>query len=313
MELADGIGAHREPKREAGHVELRGVAVDAPAELEDALDVDARAGQHGRREGAHEVGVEPLIARRDRGVDGEHGAPPDLLQGRLEGDPVGHQFTCALDEQERGVTLVEVPRGGRDPQCPEGTHPTDAEHQLLVQPHLPATHIEGVGDGPVRFVVEGRVRVQQQQRHATHLDHPDGHVDRAPGQLHGHRQRVTDLVGDALERELRDVQVRISMLLVAVRVDRLAEVAVAVEEAHGHERQGHVRGGLAVIAREHAQATGVDGQGLVQPELGAEVGDRTIERLGMVAVVPVVGAVRPIGVIRSEQCPVLDHEVRVVE
>ena len=49
------------------------------------------------------------------------------------------------------------------------------------------------------FVVEGRVRVQQQQRHPPHLDQPDRDVDRASGQLHGHRQRLTELVRDALD------------------------------------------------------------------------------------------------------------------
>ena len=77
------------------------------------------------------------------------------------------------------------------------------------------------------------------------------------------------------------------MLLVTVRVDGLAEVAVAVEQADGDERQGHVRGGLAVIAGEHTQAAGVDGQRLVQPVLGAEVGDRAVQRAAVIAVEPV--------------------------
>ena len=41
VELADRVGAAREAQRERGHVELVRVAVDATAELEQPLDVDA--------------------------------------------------------------------------------------------------------------------------------------------------------------------------------------------------------------------------------------------------------------------------------
>ena len=59
-----------------------------------------------------------------------------------------------------------------------------------------------------------------------------------------------------------------------VGVDRLAEVAVLVEEADADERHGHVAGGLDVVAGEDAEAAGVDAQALVEAVLGAEVGDR---------------------------------------
>ena len=65
-----------------------------------------------------------------------------------------------------------------------------------------------------------------------------------------------------------------SACCVALAVDRLREVALAVEESHADERQPHVARGLAVIAGEDAEAAGVDRQALVQAELGAEVRDQ---------------------------------------
>ena len=97
-----------------------------------------------------------------------------------------------------------------------------------------------------------------------------------PGSSTGTIERVAHLVRDPLQRQVRASRSGVGVLLVAVGVDGLAEVAVAVEQAHGHERQRHVRGGLAVVAREHAQAAGVDAQRLVEPELGAEVGDGAV-------------------------------------
>ena len=103
------------------------------------------------------------------------------------------------------------------------------------------------------------------------------------------------------------------MLLVAVGVDGLAEVAAAVEEAHGHEGQGHVGGGLAVVAGEHAEAARVDGQRLLQAVLGAEVGHGAVELVAVVAREPVLAAVGHVGVEVGQDGLVLDHEVGVLE
>ena len=76
------------------------------------------------------------------------------------------------------------------------------------------------------------------------------------------------------ERQPAEVVVGVVVLLMAVGVDRLAEVALAVEQADADERQRHVAGRLHVVAGEDAQAAGVDAERLVEPVLGAEVGDR---------------------------------------
>ena len=59
------------------------------------------------------------------------------------------------------------------------------------------------------------------------------------------------------------------LLLPALGRDALAEVPLRIHEADADERHAEVAGFLAVIAREHAQAAGVDRQRLVERELGA--------------------------------------------
>ena len=70
------------------------------------------------------------------------------------------------------------------------------------------------------------------------------------------------------------VEVGVALLLPAVGVERLAEVAVPVEEADADERHAEVAGRLEVVAGEHAEAAGVLGERLGDAELGREVGDR---------------------------------------
>ena len=153
----------------------------------------------------------------------------------------------------------------------------DAKDHLLVQAHLAAAHVQDVGDRPVGRVVVGNVRVEQQQRHAADLGEPHRAPHRAAGHLDADRQRPAVVRRDARQRQPLGVVVGVGVLLVAVGIDRLSEVAVAVEKADADERDGHVAGGLEVVAGEHAQAARVDAERLVQAVLGAEVGDRAVE------------------------------------
>ena len=94
----------------------------------------------------------------------------------------------------------------------------------------------------------------------------------------------------------------------AVGVDRLAEVAVAIEQPDADERQGHVAGGLHVVAGQDAEAARVDAERLVEAVLGAEVGDRAVERVAVAALEPVAGAVGHVAVEVGQDVVVLGQE-----
>ena len=228
--------------------------------LQDLLDIDARGLGLRRGQLAHELRGEALVAGRDRRVDGEDGFGANLREGLLERSTLGHQLARLLHEHERGVALVEVPGCRGHAQLAQRTHAAHAEDELLVQAHLTPAYIEDVADGPVALDVLRHVGVEQQQGHAPDLHQPDGGVDGPAGQLHADGQRLAQRVDHTTQRQPCRIEVEVAVLLVAVGVDVLAEVAAAVEEAYGHEGQGHVGGGLAVVAGEHAEATGVDGQ-----------------------------------------------------
>ena len=202
---------------------------------------------------------------------------------------------------------------GAMPERPQRPHATDAQDQLLVKSHLAAADVQDVGDRAIGWVVDRVVRVEEQHRHPPDLDGPDVDLDVAPGKLHGDRERIALAPERPRDREASGVVIGVAVLLVAVRVDRLAEVPVAVQEPDPDERQGHVAGGLHVVAREHPEAAGVDAQRLVEAVLGAEVGDRAIELVGVLAVEPVVRAVLEIAVEVGDHPLGLDHEVGVVE
>ena len=64
--------------------------------------------------------------------------------------------------------------------------------------------------------------------------------------------------------------------LIAVAVDGLGEVALPVQYPDRNKRDAEVAGGLAVIARQDAEAAGINGQTFMKAEFGAEIGDQIL-------------------------------------
>jgi hypothetical protein len=102
----------------------------------------------------------------------------------------------------------------------------------------------------------------------------------ARGERHlDHERRA---VGERRGRDRQVVERRLDVLraLVALEIDRLDEVPLAIQEAHRDERQAPVARRLAEIAGEDPEPARIDRQALVNAELGAEVGDEPAMLLG---------------------------------
>ena len=88
----------------------------------------------------------------------------------------------ALERDEGGVALVDVPDRRLQADLLEGAQAADAEHDLLLEARLVAAAVEARRDLAVGRLVLGQVRVEQEQRHA-----PDpGDADQ---QVHGRGPR----------------------------------------------------------------------------------------------------------------------------
>ena len=246
-------------------------------------------------------------------MDGEHARATDLVEGLVEGRSGGHQLAGPLGQEECGVALVEVPDRRRQPERPDGPHAADAQDELLVEAHLAAADVQDVGDRPIGVGVFRQVGIEEEDRHPADLGDP--HRDRQVAIRQGDRdvERIAVGVGRPEQRQAVQVVVGIGVLLVSVGVDRLAEVALAIEQADADERQGHVAGRLHVVAGQDAQPAGVDAQRFVKAVLGAEVGDRAVQRRLVLAMEPVVGPVGHVRVQLAHDRLVLGDEVGVLE
>jgi hypothetical protein len=169
-----------------------------------------------------QAALEPVDARGDRGVRGEHRARPADLEGLVEAEPLLGVFADALQAEEPGVALVGVEDLGRGvpAQRAEGPHradPADAEQQLLAQPVVAAAAVQPVGDLVQVGLVLLHVGVEQQQRHAADLGHPDlrGELP-ARGQVHLDVHRRAGGVPEQLQGQAVRVVGRVPLGLPAV-------------------------------------------------------------------------------------------------
>ena len=271
VELGDAVGPPGQAQAHDRHVErlVRRVP-GAVAEGYEVADLDPDLVAPAAEVLLHQRQREAVDARGHRGVGGEDAAGPHRLDGLGVAEPVAHhQLADALQAQEPGVALVGVEHLGLDAHGLQRPDPADAQQDLLAQPVLGVAAVEPVGDAAQVVAVLLDVGVEEVQRHPAHVRLPQLRHQRVlvGGQVHLDPHVLT-------QRERHDVRVeqQVALLLPAVGVEALAEVAVAVEQAHAHQRHAQVARRLEVVAGQDAQAARVLGDGLGDAELGREVG-----------------------------------------
>ena len=94
------------------------------------------------------------------------------------------------------------------------------------------------------------------------------------GKLDLHHQIPILLVADRTHRQSVEIVDRVSLLLPAVGIERLLEVAFLVQQTDRDQRNASVAGGLQMIAGEHTQTPSVDGHAFHHAVLHGKVSDQ---------------------------------------
>ena len=201
----------------------------------------------------------------------------------FDGQAAARRPACASAPAPRkpGVALVHVEdlglRVARSTRAerPDRPDAADAEQDLLLDPVVLVAAVEPVGGGPQLVVVGLDVGVQQQQRHPADPGQPDPR-GQLPAARHRHRDRQSARRPAPCTRSIGSpygVVGRVVSCCQPSGGQRLAEVAVPVEQADADERHAQVGGRLQVVAGQDAEAAREVRQHLGQAELHREVGD----------------------------------------
>ncbi len=215
------------------------------------------------------------MAGRDGRVRGEHAATPHRFEvgrcGAIEAPGTRRLFEQGQGEQSRvplvhviGVDLVEAER-------PQRRDSANAEQHFLGQAVTFVAAVELSCEGSVAGVVFRQVGVQQIYGHGVAADTADG-VAPGPQRNRAILDADRDPVVQRLEIMRRLPGVRL-FALVAVFVQALAEVALAVQQGDRHHGHAEVGGGAQGVACEHAEASAVGRHGRLEAGLHGEVGD----------------------------------------
>ena len=175
---------------------------------------------------------------------------------------------------ERAVAFVQVSDAGRDAERRERAHAADAEQQLLADADALVAAVEPRGQLAIFGLVAFDVRVEQQQRVAADGELPDARERCVPVRVSIATVTGSPSLQRRPHRQRAVVDVDVVLVLPALAIEPLPEVALVVIEADADQRHAEVRRALDVVAGEDAEAARVDRQRLVEAELGGEVGDR---------------------------------------
>ena len=160
------------------------------------------------------------------------------------------------------------------PRASQGPDAADAQHQFLADSGAVVAAVEPAGQLAVFGAVALDVAVEQVELDPADVHQPDLGQQAAGAGVDLDGDRLAVGPQGRLHGQVLDLGVEILLLLVAVRVQVLLEIALVVEQADGHQRHAQPAGTLDMVAGEHAQAAGVDGHRFVDAELEREVGHR---------------------------------------
>ena len=138
------------------------------------------------------------------------------------------------------MAFVQVIDRRVNTECTQGANAADAEHHLLVQAHLPATHVQDVGDRSVRFAVGADVCIEEQNRHATNLCNPYRRRNSAVAERNRDNELLAGRTCGAREGQQREVNLWVGVLLMPIGINGLAEVSAAIEESDADEWERHI-------------------------------------------------------------------------
>ena len=278
-----------------------GVAGVLAPEAEHALDAHAEpltgVVAEIARDEARLVAVE---AGRDGCVGREEVAGTRHAERGLEVDTgLLHEEARPLEHGERGMPFVQVTDLGIDPEAAQQAPAADAEHDLLLESQPAVAAVELARDAAVGGGIHRIVAVEQQQAHAAHAHLPGAEPETAPARAEIDPHPLTALVAKRHHRKLCGVVVGVELLLSAVGVEHLPEVALRVEQAHADHRDAEIARALELVPGHVAETAGVDRQRFGEPELHAEIGHHAELLTG-------VGALQParcveLGLIRAHR------------
>ncbi len=189
-------------------------------------------------------------------------------------EPLAHQVAHAFEDQKRGVAFVDVPDCRLYAHCVQRAHAANAEDDLLLDTGVTVAAVEPVRDVAIFRAVRFEVRIEKVKDDPPDTRPPYPDRDIARSHLDGDAYLAAVFAQRRRYRQVAEIRIGVSGMLVALAVYLLLEIALAVEQPHRDERNVQIARRLAMVPGQDAEPSGVNWQAFMKAELGTEVGDQ---------------------------------------
>ena len=184
------------------------------------------------------------------------------------------------------MPFVDMPRSWLHAQLAQHTNTANAQHHFLLDAHFAIATVKLVGDVAIGFAVVGEIGIEEIQNHMASAGVPDLCEHRAARHIDMHDHFAAVGAQRGFDRQLVHIGILVASDLIAVTVDALMEITLAIEQAHSDKRQTHIARRFAMIAGENAQPAGINRKTFVEAVLGTKVGDQIIAQQPFGTVAP---------------------------
>src|ERR1039458_7072736 len=107
------------------------------------------------------------------------------------------------------------------------------------------------------------------------IDGADCDANRTMAGMNLHHDRSAVLPDGRFHCQLVDIGFEVLLALPAVAIEALAEISLAIKQAHANQGDSEIGGALDVIAGQNSKSTGIDRERFVHAKFGGEISHGT--------------------------------------
>src|SRR5215831_2704603 len=223
-----------------------------------------------------QVFVKTIMPGRNRRMRRENDFARDTAGRFFEIDAFFvHPASNGFENGEGAMPFVQVQYARRNTERFQSAESSDAKQQFLPDADAAVAAVEPRHEIAIFGGVPRDIGIEKQQITTPDFQSPDpGAYRTAPGfDLHGYRLAVRS--DSDFHRQRVHIGFEVVLLLPAIPVKPLAEIALTIIQSNTDQRDVEIRSALYVVTREDTEASRINRDRLMEAELRRKVCNRT--------------------------------------
>src|ERR1019366_783933 len=146
-----------------------------------------------------------------------------------------HALANRFEDRKSAMSFVEVKNPRRDTERFQGAQAADTQKQFLMHANPAVAPVQTRGHHAVLRGIAFHVGVEKKQITTAHFHAPDFCADRTMAGINLHYDRSAVLPDGRFHCQLVDIGFEVLLALPAVAIESLAEISLAIKQAHANQ------------------------------------------------------------------------------